>query len=145
MPEAKETGQAKSKTTTVVQASKEELLKPFVEAHREFLEATQAAWTAEDYQKRSTDAFLDYVRALQEAAGDPFKSYEAYFRYARAQHEALVPDEARQRFDDAFKDYVRKVKDAWANLNADALDPTSLANVSHAVLSVAVHASQSPT
>ncbi len=144
MPEAKETGQAKAKGTAG-QSSKEEVLKPFEEAHHDFFEATQAAWTAEEYQKRSTDAFLDYVRALQEAGDDQFKSYEAYFRYARAQHEALVPDEARQRFDDAFGDYVRKVKEAWANLNVNTLDPTSLANVSHAVLSVALHANQNPT
>ncbi|HEX8650805.1 MAG TPA: FkbM family methyltransferase [Pyrinomonadaceae bacterium] len=98
--------------------------------------------------------YLRYVRALQEAGmSAQRRAEEAHFNYAWSLQEAWMEDrkeeqleeaaknyvdalreaqsDSRNRFEDAYLTYVRALRETWMRLDVDAIDPGSLAAVSH--------------
>jgi hypothetical protein len=121
----------------------EGLLRRFEEAHANYSRAVEEASSAQERQKRLEEAYLGYLRGVFEASPkrDPVGYLEAYVNYGRAVREAVLPSEIRDRLVEAFRTYLRAHKEAWADVDVDALDAAALAALAQGMLAVASSAS----
>ena len=119
----------------------DEVSERLAEAHRNYVRALREAWRPEEAQKRVETAYLDYVRALVDAQSshDVFKSAEAHLNYLRALRDAWLPPESQQHFEEAYRAYLRAVQEVWGQVDANSLNPSTLAAMGQSVLEVACY------
>jgi hypothetical protein len=142
---ALEQGSSRGKRISREAAGTEDVRERFADAYDSYVRALQEGWRPEETQKRLEAAYLDYVRAMLEAQApqDSVKRFEAYLEYARALQDAWLPQEVRQRLEEGYLNYVRALQAAWAQVDANVLDATTLAAIAQSTLAAACYASSS--
>lgn len=101
-------------------------LRRFEDAHLNYLREVRDVWAEAQrhYQQAYQRASQHLTRALSEPATlrDPVAQQKAYHEQAEQVRKAVSPDELRKRFEEAYRNHLRALKDAWANLDVDAID-----------------------
>ena len=110
------------------------------DANHQYAAAVQDAWGQEDAQRLVTEAYENYVRALQEACDENQRQHEeAYAKYAEPLRQAAA--ETKSRWEQAYQDYINAVKEAWAAAEAGVLDVNTLAAISYSIANATLFAS----
>jgi hypothetical protein len=107
-----------------------EVKKQAAEAYQAYGRATREATSAEDLQKRAAEAFATVNQSYKEQVTPALvrdRAARASTGYARNVQQALAPEEFQQQVDGAFREYVDALKAAWAGVDAEHLDPQTLA------------------
>lgn len=144
MAQTKDSSPEPTKKADAQSSKNDDVMKGLDDAHMDFCRALQEMQMPEDVHARMAEAHLAYLRAVQDAGGDPLRSFEAYLEYVRAQQKAMMPDEVVARATDAYRTYVRAVKDAWGRLDLGDLNPSTLAEMGQRLMTAAMHASNIP-
>jgi hypothetical protein len=111
----------------------------FDEAANRFSQALQDAWTPPHIQERGGSAYSHYMQALQDAAQSELqqRTTQAYSSFMQVIWEALQRPDIQTRAIDAYRDYVRAVRDAWAEIEAETVDPAQLLAISQSMMATA--------
>jgi hypothetical protein len=107
-----------------------EIKKQAAEAFQAYGRATREATSAEDLQKRGAEAFAAVNKSYKEQVTPALvreRAAHANTGYARNVQQALAPEEFQKQVDGAFRDYVDALKAAWAGVDAERIDPQTLA------------------
>lgn len=110
----------------------------FDEAASRFSLALQDAWTPH-IQERGNGAYTAYMQTLQDPAAFHFqqRTAQAYAAFMQVVFEALQRPDIQARAQDSYREYVRSLRDAWAELDVDAVDPEQLLAISQSMMSTA--------
>jgi len=93
------------------------------------------AQSAKPYQEAS-DTYRDSMTQAWES-GDQVQAYEAYLNYMKDVTKAVSDPEPSRRRHEAYRAYIQALRDAWANVDPNALDARHLAAIAQVMLAVA--------
>jgi hypothetical protein len=103
-----------------------EALRRFEDAHLNYLREVRDVWAEAQrkYQHACQRAAQQLEHALSDPATqrDPAAQQKAYHEQAEQVQKAVSPDELKKQFEEAYRNHLRALKDAWANLDVDAID-----------------------
>jgi hypothetical protein len=110
----------------------------FEEAYRAYLSAMEQALADPSLQARAADAYTDYMGVLQDVwtADAQARAGRATADYGRALQQGLRTADARRCAEQAYRAYVRSLKQAWAEVDPDAVDFGSLSAMSQGMMAV---------
>jgi hypothetical protein len=116
--------------------------KLFQDAYWSYFQDINTAW--HNTQQRLCNVHFEYQREIQKACQTrQQKDFQAMQEdYQRALQSALAETDTASRFADAFTKYKNAVRDAVANIDVDALDPTLIAGIGQSLCVVAQFAGQ---
>jgi len=123
----------------------ERVARQFQEAHTQFQREMQDALCPEDAQRQLLDAYLRYVKALQEAGYDQLKALEAQLQYVRDVQDVTASEKALETGRESFSRFVRSFEGAWANLDTANPNPHALAAMGQWLLTAAAYSSYFPS
>jgi hypothetical protein len=109
----------------------------FNRAFAELTQSLQQLLTTTAQQQRVNEIYLEYAALLQAAlAGHDVQQQgsEAYARYVYALQEALAAAPQQQRMLEAFHRYASAVREGWSQIDAQALDPVTMATIAQSLL-----------
>jgi len=110
--------------------------RPFEDAYLNYMKAVQALF--DEFQKRSKELYLDYLKVLQEAwthADAQQRSVQAYQNYWQAVKQSWESSSFQARLDQAYGDYVGAVRAGWAAIDPATMDFRSLGMIGHSIIS----------
>ena len=115
---------------------------PFQDAYWSYFQDINTAW--HNTQQRLCNVHFEYQREIQKACQtQQQKDFQAVQEdYQRALQSALAEPDAASGFADAFTRYKKAVRDAIANIDVEALDPTLIAGIGQSLCAVAQFAGQ---
>jgi hypothetical protein len=102
------------------------------EAHQAYLVALQNANL--QAQRPYLDAYTAYLKAAGGAdPNEPLNAVSAYHDYVRTVLEAQQSSDVCKLYEDAYREYVGALKAVWGGLDADSVDPATLASLAEAM------------
>jgi hypothetical protein len=132
MPEEKRVSQAggggKAETAGAAKAKQSSLsdtVRRFEDAHLNYFRELRDIWV--QTQDQFNEAFRTQARKFAESTqnADPATRFQAYRENVEQLQKSVNPDDVKQRFEEAYRNHLRALKDAWANVDVDALDLSS--------------------
>jgi hypothetical protein len=123
----------------------ERVARRFQEAHTQFQKEMQDAVCPEDAQRRLLDAYLQYVKALQEAGYDQLKVLEAQLQYVREVQDATASEKALETGRETVSRFVRSFEEAWATLDTANPNPHTLAAMGQWLMTAAAYSRYFPS
>jgi hypothetical protein len=109
-----------------------ETQKQFSDANHRYARALEDTWGQKEAQQLLIEAYRDYGRSLRDACDEAQKRCEEINR-KHAEPLQRLGDDVKKSWEGAYRDYVAAVKNAWAAVEAGALDAQTLVAVSQSI------------